>query len=275
MAYRDRSAIDIELFHGNAETVAAVNNLNCESFVEFPKVDVVDLEVLTPEQFGNGKHRANAHFVGLAAGDLEAAKDELVRNVEFIGTLARHKKCGGGSVRELRRVPCRHRALSAVGIEMRFQREQSFQRGVGTIALVAVATDFLDADFFAGPLIENRLRHSYRSDFAGEETFLLGTGGALLADQGVFVLGLAADLVAFGDDLGGLPHGHVDARIFLLENRTRVVVANDQADALDAAADGCVCAFTYDLVGGHGNRLQAGRTKPVDSDGGGRNRQAC
>ena len=33
------------------------------------------------------------------------------------------------------------------GIEVRLEREQAFERGVGTIALVAVAADFFGADY--------------------------------------------------------------------------------------------------------------------------------
>ena len=165
-------------------------------------------------------------------------------------------------------------ALAAVGIEVRLQREQAFERGVGAVALVAVAADFFGADFFAGFLIEHRFGDFHGSDFAGEETFLLGAGGALLADQGIFVLGLAADLVALGDDLGGFSHHHVDAGIFLFERRAGIVVANDQTDGFHAAADGGLGAFAHDLVRGHRNGLQAGRTEAVHGDGGGRNREA-
>ena len=156
---------------------------------------------------------------------------------------------------------------------MGLKREQSFERGVGPIALVAVAADFFAADYFAGFLVEHCFRDFHGSDFAGEETFLLGPGGALLADQRIFVLCLPADLVALGDDLGGFSHHHIDAGIFLFDRRAGIVVANDQADALHTAADRGVRAFIHDLMRRHRNGLQAGRAEPVHRDGGGRNRQ--
>ena len=76
-----------------------------------------------------------------------------------------------------------------LGSKCGLERQQSFERGVGTVALVAVTADFFGADYFAGLLVEHGFGDFHGSDFAGEETFLLGAGGALLADQGVFVLG--------------------------------------------------------------------------------------
>ncbi len=159
------------------------------------------------------------------------------------------------------------------GSKWGFSASKPFERGVGTVAFVAIAADFFGADFLAGLLVEHCFGDFHGSDFAGEKAFLLGAGGALLADQGIFVLGLPSDLVALGDDLGGFSHHHVDAGIFLFECRAGIVIANDQADAFHAAADGRVRAFADDLVSRHRNRLQAGRTEPIHGDRRGRNRQ--
>ena len=125
----------------------------------------------------------------------------------------------------------------------------------------------------AGLFVEHGFGDFHGSDFAGEKAFLLGAGGALLADQRIFVLGAAADLVAFGDDLGGFSHHHVDAGIFLLERRAGIVIANDQADGFHAAADGGFGAFSNNLVRGHGDGLQPGGAEAVHGDGGRRNRE--
>ncbi len=125
-----------------------------------------------------------------------------------------------------------------------------------------------------GLFIEHGPGDFHGSDFACEETFLLGAGGALLAEQRIFILGLAADLVALGDDFGGFSHHHVDAGIFLFECGTGIVVANDEADGFDATADGSVGTFCHDLVRRHGDGLQSGRAEAVHGDGGSGNRQA-
>ena len=82
MADGDRSAVHVQLVHGDAETIAAVDDLHGESFVEFPEIDIVDVKALALEQFGDGKYRADAHLVGFATGDLEAAENQLVRDAE-------------------------------------------------------------------------------------------------------------------------------------------------------------------------------------------------
>ena len=161
-----------------------------------------------------------------------------------------------------------------LGSKWGLSASNAFERGVGTVALVAIAADFFGADYCAGLLVEHRFGDFHGRDFAGEEAFLLGAGGALLADQGIFVLGLAADLVALGDDLGGFAHHHVDAGILLFDRGAGIVVANDEADGFHAAADGGLGAFTYDLVSCHGDGLQTGRAEAVHRDSGGRNREA-
>src|SRR5205823_8544332 len=66
---------------------------------------------------------------------------------------------------------------------------------------------------------------------------LLGARRALLAQERVAVLRLPADLVALGDDLGGIAHHHVDARQMLLHPRIGVGVALGHRDRLDARSE--------------------------------------
>src|ERR1700733_5971795 len=75
MADRDRAAVDIELVVVDAEPVAAVENLDCEGFVEFPEADVVHLEAMRLEELRHREHRADAHLVRIAAGHGHAAID--------------------------------------------------------------------------------------------------------------------------------------------------------------------------------------------------------
>ena len=74
MADGDRAAVDVEAIVRNAERVAAVDHLHGERLVQLPEVDVVDLDARPLEQLRHREHRADAHLVGLAAGDGEAAE---------------------------------------------------------------------------------------------------------------------------------------------------------------------------------------------------------
>jgi hypothetical protein len=54
---------------GNAEPVALVENLYRAGVIEFPVVDVIDLQTQAIKQLGHGEHEPDAQ---LAAGDGEA-----------------------------------------------------------------------------------------------------------------------------------------------------------------------------------------------------------
>ena len=92
---------------------------------------------------------------------------------------------------------------------MRLQREQSFERRIGPVALVAIADCRLFAGLFPCLLVKESLRGLHRRDLATEKTFLLRARSALLAFERIFVLCLPADLVTLGHDLGGVAHHHV------------------------------------------------------------------
>src|SRR4051812_33570080 len=53
----DRTAVDVEALHRDAELVAAVHRLARESFVELPEPDVVHLEAVSLQQARNREHR--------------------------------------------------------------------------------------------------------------------------------------------------------------------------------------------------------------------------
>ncbi|MNN04268.1 hypothetical protein D3C81_1169890 [compost metagenome] len=124
----------------------------------------------------------------------------------------------------------------------------------------------------AGGLVFHFVFHRHRHDLVGEQAFGLGARGALLALQGVEVLCLAGDVVAAGDDLGGLPHRVVDARHFQLQARVEEVVhvlpLHRQGDGLDATGDDHVAAAGSDLVGGDGDGLQARGAEAVQGHAG-------
>src|SRR5678816_3865811 len=75
MPDRDRPAVRVQLVHGDAERVAAVDDLGGEGLVQLPHVDIFHLE---PGALQELRHRVDwpdPHLVALAPGDGEAAED--------------------------------------------------------------------------------------------------------------------------------------------------------------------------------------------------------
>src|SRR6267154_37708 len=75
MTDRDRAAIDVELFRIDAELVAAIDHLHRERLVQFPEIDVVDLQSVAPEKTRHGIDRTDAHLVGFTPRRDKAAED--------------------------------------------------------------------------------------------------------------------------------------------------------------------------------------------------------
>src|SRR3546814_6470674 len=79
MADGDAPSIHVEAVIGQAQRVAAVEDLACKGLVQFPKADVADAEAEAIEEFGNGEHGPYPHFIGLSAcnGHSEIASKRL------------------------------------------------------------------------------------------------------------------------------------------------------------------------------------------------------
>ena len=75
VAQGDGPAIDIEPLAGDAQPVAAIEQLDGKGLVQLPEIDVLDLQPMPAQQLRHGEDRSDPHFVGLAAGDGEAAKE--------------------------------------------------------------------------------------------------------------------------------------------------------------------------------------------------------
>src|SRR5262249_58512200 len=78
-------AVRIELLHGNAELVAAVDPLRGESLVQLPHADVLELDAGPLEQLWDRVHGTDAHLIGLAVGYGKAAEDQLGLDAERLG----------------------------------------------------------------------------------------------------------------------------------------------------------------------------------------------
>ena len=270
----DGAAVDVEFFHRDAQLVAAVDDLGSEGFVQFPQVDVVHGQAVALEQLRNGIDRADAHFVRLATGDAEAAEDTDRLDVLLLGGGAVHDNTDGRAVRQLAGVAGGDEVLWAAN---RLQALQGFQRGAGAVALVLDQVDFLLADF-AGFLVLDQHLDGVRHDLVVELAAFLTGCGALLADQGILVLGLAGDVVAGGDDVGCLDHRHVQVGLVVLDPLVGAVehvqlVVLAQADGLDATGDDGRNLFADDALSGDGDGLQTGAAEAVDRHAGGGHRQ--
>ena len=108
----------------------------------------------------------------------------------------------------------------------------------------------------------------------------LGRGRALLAAQSVVVLGLAADLVAAADDLGGLDH--LDIGIGrTVEDRLRLgavaifVLVLHQRNRFQATGHGYVHLAGHDAFGGGGDAHEARAAHAVYRHAADRVGQAC
>ena len=79
-------------------------HLHGEGLVQLPKADVVDLEAMRLEQLRHGEDRADAHLVGIAAGDRDAAIDAERLEIALARELGLHQHAGAGAVGQLRGV---------------------------------------------------------------------------------------------------------------------------------------------------------------------------
>ena len=170
----------------------AVEHLHRERLVQFPQADVVDLEVEALEQLVDRVDRADAHLVGLGAGDRHADVAAHRRDAAAFGLLGFHQDRCRAAVGKLAGIAGRDRR---VGSEHRVEAGQAFQRRVGAVSFVLGDRHFLLRDL-ARLLVLDRHRGGDGNDLLVEPAGGLRRGGALLALQRIFVLPLAADAVA-------------------------------------------------------------------------------
>ena len=179
-----------------------------ERLVQFPEVDVVHLEPGPLQKFRHSKHGADAHLIGFAAGDRGAAINAERFETPFLGNARFHYDGSRRAVRQLTRVAGRNNAVFTHGI----QAGKCFECRARAITFV-----FLEHDIFKRYLLGLFIHHSLvgwqRHNLVTDPAGLLGGGSALLTLQRVLVLCLAADAVAFRDDLGRVDHRHVNVLV--------------------------------------------------------------
>src|SRR6202012_1438937 len=101
MSDRDRSAVDVQAFIRNSQLVAAIDHLDGKCLVQFPQVDVADLESRALQEPRHRKYRTNAHFIRLAAGDRESPEYSHRLDVAFLSELCIHDNAGAAAIGKL------------------------------------------------------------------------------------------------------------------------------------------------------------------------------
>ena len=253
--------------------VAAIQRLAGKGLVDFPQVDVVDAQPVAGEQFGNGEHRPDAHFIGAATGDLEAAIDAEDGEIFALGGGAVHDDLRRGAIGQLAGVAGGDvLALfdDEAVLEDRPEQRQAFRRGIAAHAFIGGQGDTLAADFIAF-LVEQRFFDGDRHDFGIHAPGGLGGAGALLAGRGEQVLGFAADIVAVGDDFGGLDHRHIGGRVggehgFRTVAIGRGVLVEGQRDAFHATGDGDIDLVAHDAAGGERDGVEPRRAFAIERE---------
>ena len=65
----NRPTIDVELFVGNAQAIAAIDHLDRECLIELPQSDILHGQVVSLKKLRHRENRADAHDVRIASGD--------------------------------------------------------------------------------------------------------------------------------------------------------------------------------------------------------------
>ena len=162
-------------------------------------------------------NRADAHFVGLAAGDRETAKNtqgleaaplgELAESITTQALLPSENWLALPAVMTPPGIAGRILATASSVVSGRMPSSRSMVTSRVTMAPVALSTHAHDR------------RHGH--DLVVELARGLRGGRAQLAAHAVLVLRLLGDLVALGHRLGGLQHGPVQRRLVLEQSRDR------------------------------------------------------
>ena len=139
MADGNGAAVDVKTVVGNAEPVAAINDLHCKGFVQFPEADVVDLEIKAIQELGNRENRADAHLVRLCACHGHAAIAAKRLKAASGCEACFHQHAGRGAIGKLARISGGDEAV----LPNRFERGEALKSRVWTVAFVAFENHFL------------------------------------------------------------------------------------------------------------------------------------
>src|SRR4051812_26442707 len=274
MAERDGPAIDVESLVRNAHTIAAIDDLDREGFVQLPQVDVPDLLAGLLEELRHREHRADSHLARVAAGDREAAENTERGQIALRGFLVTHDHGGRSAVGELAGVARGDAAAFDRGLDLR----HALVGGIGADALVLGRGHFVDR-ILAGRLVDHLHLggdgHDLVLELAGGACFRR----ALLALHAVPVLVFARDLVAARHVLGGLQHRPVDLAVMpvqpLVLEMVLVHLVLHQRDRFHAARDVDPALASEDALRRERDRLQTRGAETVHRHSRHRHWAAC
>ena len=215
------------------------------------------------EQARHGVDRADAHLVGLAAGDREAAEDAHRLEPPFPRDAVAHDDADGGAVGELAGVAGGDHAA----LDRRFDFGHPFVGRVRTNALVLGRDHFLDG--FAAFVLVHRLHlGGDRHDLVAELPLAPRLGGLRLALHAVAVLTLPTDVVPLCDRFRRDDHRPVELRLMTRQPVVFGVIAVPlvlhERDGFHAAGDEDVSFSRENPLRGESDRLQARRAEAID-----------
>ena len=88
----DRAAVDVQPIGRDAELVAAVDTCTAKASLSSHRSMSLDLQAQALQQLRDREHRADAHLVGLAAGDREAEEAAQRLQALLLGVLRRSSR---------------------------------------------------------------------------------------------------------------------------------------------------------------------------------------
>ena len=268
------ATVDVEKFVRDAQLVAAIQHLHRERLVELPQADVADLQAGALQQARNGKDRADAHLVRLAACHGEAAEQAQGRNAAFFRQFGVHQNADGRSVAELAGVAGGDRPTR----RHRPDLADPFQRGVGADAFIGGNGHFLAGDM-AARLVHHAHHGGHGDDLVGELARGLRGRGALLAAGAVGILVLPGNAITLGHLLSRLQHVPVDLGLDFLHGRIaphmHIDLVLHTGNAFDTTGHHHRRLVDNDAMRRHGDRLQPRGAEAVDRDTTRGDRQSC
>ncbi len=205
----------------------------------------------------NASFSSHNHFVGLTAGDREAAKKTERLDFSALRFAHAHQHARRRAVRELARVAGGYRS---VGVQHRLELRESVRRGLRSIALVAREHDrFTAADcpVLVGQIPDRAERH----DLDVEPTGRLCRRRAPLAFQCVLVVHIATDAIALGHVLRRLDHRRVKTGTArdnpLVARAKRIAMVLHERHRFDTAGHRDVSFAAADAIRGDRDRIEA------------------
>src|SRR6185503_10645357 len=97
MPERDGAAVDVDRRRIEPQIADASDRLRREGFIEFPQVDLLNLESSSLQRLADGRHGADPHYGRIDAGD-RGRDDARERRLAECGVAADEEQSGGAVV---------------------------------------------------------------------------------------------------------------------------------------------------------------------------------